>query len=112
MQTNKIETTQTTEIFITKDYSLFKKLKGNRNLNKLNLKKITKSIEKIHIPIPIVVNEKYEISEERFCELFQITPTKYENYIKGNYNYTVKDMGLLNAVHALLENEKNELNAP
>jgi len=61
MQTNKAETTQTTQIFITRDYSLFKKLKGNRNLNKLNLKKITRSIEKVHIPIPIVVNENYEI---------------------------------------------------
>ena len=63
MQNNTVRNTklETKQIFVTQDYSLFKKLKGNRKLDKNNYKKLTKSIEKIHVPIPIVVNEKYEI---------------------------------------------------
>ena len=56
------------------------------------------------------LSKKYNLSEERFCELFHINLSKYENYLKGNYNYTVHDMAMLNAVHALLETEKIKAN--
>lgn len=43
------------------------------------------------------------LSNTDFCELFNIKPSKYENYISGNYNYTVKDMALLNAAYVKLK---------
>ncbi len=47
----------------TKDYSIFKFLKGNRPLNRAHLKKLKASIEKNnHLNLhPIVVNQNYEI---------------------------------------------------
>lgn len=50
--------------------------------------------------------ERHKLTEERFCELFHIKPAKYQDYIKGNYNYSVRDMATLNAVVIQLETEK------
>jgi transcriptional regulator with XRE-family HTH domain len=50
--------------------------------------------------------KKHELSQERFCELFGIKANKYEDYIKGNYNYNVSDMAKLNAIYIQLETEK------
>ena len=48
-------------IFKTQDYSLFKKLNGNRELDDNHLKKIMNSMSKKYLPIPVIVNEKFEI---------------------------------------------------
>lgn len=46
----------------TDDYSMFKRLHGNRTVLPLRVKKIIKSIQAIgQIPAPIIVNEKYEV---------------------------------------------------
>lgn len=46
----------------TTDYSIFKRLEGNRTVKNLRISKIKKSIEKSgYIYNPIVVNEKYEV---------------------------------------------------
>ena len=50
--------------------------------------------------------KKYKLDKERFCELFHIKPTKYVDYIKGNYNYTVNDMATLNYAYQHLETER------
>jgi hypothetical protein len=50
--------------------------------------------------------KRYKLDKERFCELFHIKPTKYVNYIKGNFNYTIDDMATLNAVYQQLETER------
>lgn len=50
------------EIKSTKDYSIFKKLIGNRNITDARVNKIIKSINKVgYIPNPIIVNENMEI---------------------------------------------------
>ena len=50
--------------------------------------------------------KRYKLDKERFCELFHIKPTKYVDYIKGNFNYTIDDMAILNAVYQQLETER------
>lgn len=46
----------------TNNYDLFKKLKGNRPISELRVKKIISSINNVgYITSPIIVNEKYEV---------------------------------------------------
>ena len=46
----------------TYDYTMFERLKGNRNVEPQRVDKIKKSIESVgYIPNPIIVNEKYEV---------------------------------------------------
>ena len=52
------------KIQVTYDYGKFKKLDGNRVVLEKRVKKLTESVEAIgYVPIPIVVNEKFEIIE-------------------------------------------------
>jgi len=55
----------------TRDYSMFNFVNSNRDINKVNLKKIEASILEIGIQVPIVVNSNYEIIEgqHRFTAL-------------------------------------------
>lgn len=48
-------------ILKTTDYSLFKKVKGNRTVNRANLNAIVTSMEQQQLITPIMINEKYEI---------------------------------------------------
>ena len=50
--------------------------------------------------------QKYNLDKQRFCDLFGISTKKYDDYIKGNFNYSVNDMALLNANYQLLEAER------
>lgn len=50
--------------------------------------------------------KRHEISKTDFCKKFQIKPAKYQDYIMGNYNYSVHDMACLNAAFMELEVEK------
>lgn len=50
------------QVFKTKDYDQFKKLQGNRNINKSQVEGLIDSINKVgYQPVPILVNEKGEI---------------------------------------------------
>lgn len=50
------------KINVTQDYSLFKRLEGNRGVTRNRAQKIKKSIQKVgYITSPILVNEKMEI---------------------------------------------------
>lgn len=50
------------EILQTNDYSKFKKLKGNRNVNTVRVQRIIQSINKVgYITSPIIVNEEMEV---------------------------------------------------
>ena len=51
------------KVFQTKDYGVFKRLNGNRIIDKTNLKNILESIKSNNLEIPIIVNEKMEICE-------------------------------------------------
>jgi hypothetical protein len=50
--------------------------------------------------------QRYKLDKKRFCDLFGINAKKYDDYTKGNFNYTVDDMALLNANYQLLETER------
>ena len=50
--------------------------------------------------------ERHKLTKEEFCEMFHIKPTKYLDYTKGNYNYSLNDMATLNYVYRKLETEK------
>lgn len=56
--------------------------------------------------------ERHELSKEEFCEKFEITPRKYNDYTLGNYNYTVHDIACLNAAFMELESEKLKEKVP
>ena len=48
-------------IEVTNNYSIFKMLKGNRNISLLNVNRIKRSIEEKYIKNPIIVNENMEV---------------------------------------------------
>jgi hypothetical protein len=50
--------------------------------------------------------KRYELDKKRFCDLFGINAKVYNSYIKGDFNYSVEDMALLNANYHLLETER------
>lgn len=49
------------EVFTTKDYFLFRPIDGNRNLDNLHIKNLTKSMSQNYLFTVLIVNEKYEI---------------------------------------------------
>lgn len=62
MQPVKLTTDkQVMEVYVTKDYSKFKHIKGNRNVVKPHLKRLKASMEKKYLFSPILINEKHEI---------------------------------------------------
>ena len=75
-------------IMVTENYDMFKKIGGNRKINKANYSKIVKSMKEEQLIIPIVVNEKYEIidGQHRF--------TACKDLGKPVYFYMVRGYGL------------------
>jgi hypothetical protein len=51
----------TSHVYTTKDYSLFSRMDGNRELNKLHVNRLKKSMLKSYLYTVIVVNESLEI---------------------------------------------------
>jgi hypothetical protein len=56
--------------------------------------------------------KRHNLSKEEFCQRFRIKPAKYNDYIKGNYNYSIMDIACLNAAFIELESKKLEENLP
>ena len=52
---------ETFKVQSTKNYSLFQKLNGNREINQSNLNRIKESMQKELLPIPVLVNHNYEV---------------------------------------------------
>ena len=50
--------------------------------------------------------KRHNLTKERFCELFNIKAKAYDKYTKGNFNYSVHDMAVLNSVYQQLEIER------
>ena len=55
---------------------------------------------------------KFKLDKKTFCEMFKINPRIYNDYIKGNYNYSVKDMAMLHCVFMELETKALEKKVP
>ena len=51
---------------------------------------------------------RFGLTKEKFCELFKIKKTQYENYTKGNFLYSITDIAKLNAVSHQLSYEEKE----
>lgn len=56
--------------------------------------------------------KRYDLTKEDVCRRFRIKPTKYNDYLKGNYNYSLKDMACVNAAFMELESEKLKDSVP
>lgn len=56
--------------------------------------------------------KRHEITKADFCKRFKIKPVKYNDYIIGNYNYSIHDMACLNATFMELEAEKLKDDVP
>ena len=78
-------------VYVTTDYSLFKRLRGNRDINKANYKKIKQSMAEKQLQIPIIVNENYEIidGQHRFTSCQELGLPVYYIVVAG---YTVDDI--------------------
>jgi len=58
-RTNKMETVN--RVRKTHNYNMFGAIDGNRTINQTHVRALKKSINKEHVPTPIIVNSKYEI---------------------------------------------------
>ena len=79
----------------TNDYQKFKTLKGNRQVNKLHVKRLIESFREAYLLSPIVVNQEYEIidGQHRFEAAKELKLPI--NFIICN-NYSLKEVQLLN----------------
>jgi len=81
----------------TSDYSLFKQLDGNRNVNQANLKRLKRSMEVELLQIPIIVNENLQIidGQHRFHACKDLKKPIYYIIVKG---YGLNEVHKLNAI--------------
>jgi len=84
------------QVHTTKDYSLFKTLNGNRDVNKLHLTRLKESMKKNHLTTIIMVNEKFEIIDGQHRFLVSQELKLPINYIISK-NYGLKEVQVLNA---------------
>jgi hypothetical protein len=84
------------KVHTTKDYSLFKTLNGNRNVNPLHLKRLKESIKKNHLTTIIMVNERFEIIDGQHRFLISQELNLPINYIVEK-NYGLSEVQILNA---------------
>lgn len=91
------KTMQVNQVFKTYDYSIFKEIEGNRNINKANVNRLIKSMEDELLQVPIIVNEKYEIidGQHRF---FACQKTKNPIYFIIVRGYSLSQVHRLNAI--------------
>jgi len=83
------------EVYETEDYGMFKRLKGNRDVN--NVKKIVKSIKQVgYIINPIIVNEGMEIidGQNRIEALQQLGLPVHYYVVKGATIDTARALNL------------------
>ena len=97
VQNNK----EVNKVYKTNDYSLFKKINGNRVVNKLHLNRLIESIKNNDLThaAPIVVNKKYEIidGQHRFDACSTLKKPIYFIVVDGS----LKEVQILN------QNSKN-----
>jgi hypothetical protein len=57
----KVNKKESNVIYVTKDYGMFKTVKGNRAIDKAHVAKLKKEIQKKDLDLPIYVNENDEV---------------------------------------------------
>lgn len=88
------------QILTTTDYSLFKSIDGNRNVNELHLSRLKKSIQKKYLFTFILVNEHFHIIDGQ--HRFEVIKS-----LGLPLNYVICEGYGINEVHQLNENGKN-----
>ena len=83
------------QVYTTTDYSVFKSLNGNRNVNKLHVRRLRESFKNAYLLSPIIVNENYEIidGQHRYAAAKELH--KPINYIVCT-EYGLKEVQILN----------------
>jgi len=83
------------QVLTTNDYSLFKIIKGNRDVNKLHIKRLVDSFRDEYLLTPLIVNQNYEIidGQHRFHAAKELGLSI--NFIICN-DYSLKQVQLLN----------------
>ena len=84
------------QVHTTRDYSLFKTLNGNRDVNHLHLSRLKESMNKNHLTTIIMVNEKFEIIDGQHRFLISQELKLPINYIISK-NYGLNEVQILNA---------------
>lgn len=83
------------QVYTTTDYSMFKDLKGNRNVNKLHVRRLRESFKNAYLLSPIIVNDKYEIIDGQHRYAAAIELQKPINYIVCR-EYGLREVQILN----------------
>lgn len=86
----------TIQVHTTTDYSLFKTLNGNRDVNHLHLSRLKESMKIKHLTTIIMVNEKFEIIDGQHRFLISQELKLPINYIISK-NYGLAEVQILNA---------------
>jgi hypothetical protein len=83
------------QVYETNDYSMFKTLKGNRNVNKLHIRRLRESFKALYLLSPIIVNQDFEIidGQHRFEAAKEINKNVY--FIICN-DYGLREVQILN----------------
>jgi hypothetical protein len=86
----------TYQVHTTTDYSMFKTIDGNRNVNLLHINRLKKSMQEHYLFTVIVVNEKYEIidGQHRFHAIRDLSLPLHYTMIPG---YSLLQVQILNA---------------
>ena len=84
-------------IQITKDYSLFKKIEVNRNIDMNHIARLIESMSRCYLICPLVINEHFEIidGQHRFTAAQNLGLPIYFFLVKG---YGVEEIKMLNAL--------------
>jgi len=84
------------QVHTTKDYSLFKTLNGNRDINYLHLSRLKESMKKNHLTTIIMVNKNFEIIDGQHRFLISKELNLPINYIISK-DYGLAEVQILNA---------------
>ena len=50
--------------------------------------------------------KRHKLSKAQVCEFFKTTPNKYNDIVKGNFNYSLHEIACLNVAQVTLETKK------
>lgn len=83
------------QVLTTNDYSLFKFMHGNRDVNKLHIKRLVESFQDEYLLTPLIVNQYYEIIDGQHRYMAAKELNLPINFIICN-DYKLKQVQLLN----------------
>ena len=81
-----------------------------KTLNDYEFNVLSRLVE--FVKIINTIRKKYHVSKEEFCKEMKIKPSEYNGFIKGYRNYDLKDMVMINMLHAKKEKEWIDKNEP